>query len=66
MDWAKTIARWGEKHLSFVIWFLLYYRFDGTFELSKADDGIPTSKAYVPKKSMQTSFIDSYWSGYLY
>ena len=30
MDWAKTAARWDEKHLSFGIWCGLYQRFDST------------------------------------
>ena len=29
MDWAKTTARWDEKHLSFGIWYDFYERFDG-------------------------------------
>ena len=28
MDWAKTTARLDEKHLIFVIWSILYWRFD--------------------------------------
>ena len=29
MDWAKTTARRGEKHLSFWIWYAFYKSFDG-------------------------------------
>ena len=32
MDWAKTTARWDEKHLSFGIWCILYLRFCGNFQ----------------------------------
>ena len=30
MDWAKTTTRRDEKHLSVGIWYLLYYKLDGT------------------------------------
>ena len=29
INWSKTTARRGEKHLGFVIWCALYYGFDG-------------------------------------
>ena len=32
MDWAKTTAKWYDKHLSFWIWCGLYYRFDCSTE----------------------------------
>ena len=39
VDWAKTTARWDEKHLAFGIWHNLYSRFDGSVKITNAEYG---------------------------